>query len=216
MPAPDHSALQALLRDRKTSTKGRATRWMQICLSAELSMKVALAEQELEAAKAAVDEATKNADQRAGGKVAIDPELDKAVKAAERAVAEAEDMADAASVTVTFTALKAHDYDALMKEHPPREGNQIDAMNDRNESTFPDALMLASATKVEDADGNLIDMDIADLIGTLSNGERAIACQASNEANDRTLAATPFFSANSRSRQRSGSNSKRRSSTASR
>jgi hypothetical protein len=206
---PDHSALQALLQDRKTSTKGRASRRMGICLSAPLSMTLALAEQELDAAKAAAETAQDNAETRAGGKISIDPALTKQVKAAEKAVAEAEAAVDAASVTVTFTALKAKDYDALLKEHPPRDGNKLDAAVDRNESTFPDALMLKSATKVEDADGNLVDMDIPELLETLSNGERIIACQAANSVNDRTVN-VDFSDANSQSRQRSGSSSNRR------
>jgi hypothetical protein len=206
---PDHSALQALLQDRKTSTKGRASRRMDICLSAPLSMTLALADQELQAVEAAIKTAEENADKRAGGKVAIDPELTKRKKAAEKAVADAEAAVDAASVTVTLTALKAADYDALLKEHPPREGNERDAANDVNNDTFPDALVLACATKVEDADGNIVEMDFAELFSTLSNGERIAACQAANEANLRTLS-VPFSDANSRSRQRSGSSSSRR------
>jgi hypothetical protein len=206
---PDHSALQALLQDRKTSTKGRPSRRMGICLDARLSTTLGLAEEDLAAAKAAADVAAGTADKRAGGKVAIDPELTKQLKAAEKAVAEAETAADAATVTITFTALKAADYDALMKEHPPREGNQMDAVADVDESTFPDALMLKSATKVEDADGNLVDMDVADLLGTLSNGERIVACQVAGDVNRKTLS-VPFSDANSQSRRRSGSSSNRR------
>ena len=206
---PNHEALQALLQDRKSPKGGRATRRMDICLSAPLSMTLALAEQDLAVVEADIALAEATADKRAGGTVAIDPELTKQKKAAEKAVAEAEAAVDAASVTVTFTALKANDYDELLKKHPPREGNPIDAENDRNESTFPDALMLASATKVEDADGNLVDMDIPELLGTLSNGERIIACQAANSVNDRTLN-VHFSDANSQSRRRSGSSSNRR------
>ena len=180
---------------------------MAICLSEPLAAKLADAEEDLAAANAAVEEAQKHADVRAGGKVAIDPDLDKRVKAAEKAVAEAEADVDAASVVVTFTALKAADYDELLKEHPPREGNELDALRDANQATFPDALMLKSATKIEDADGNLVDMDIADLIGTLSNGERILACQVANDVNLRT---STFSEANSQHRRRSGSNSKRR------
>jgi hypothetical protein len=206
---PDHSALQALLQDRKTSTKGRASKWMNICLDAKLSMVLALAEQELAETKSAVAVAELSAEKRAGGTVAVDPELTKKVTAAEKAVAVAEKAADAASVTVTFTALKAADWDALMKEHPPREGNEYDAANDVNTATFSDALMLASATKVEDSEGNIIEMDLAELLGTLSNGERIVACQVANDVNLRTLS-VPFSDANSQSRQRSGSRSSRR------
>lgn len=206
---PDHTALQALLQDRKTSTKGRASRRMEICLDEKLAMDLGRAEQELDVVEGLIADAEEKADKRAGGKVAIDPELRKRKTAAEKAVAAAETAADAATVTVTFTALKAKDYDALVKDHPPREGNPIDAGNDRNESTFPDALMLASATKVEDADGTLVDMDIPDLLDTLSNGERIIACQAAISVNDR-IQSVDFSDAKSPSRRRSGSGSNRR------
>lgn len=206
---PDHSALQALLQDRKTSTKGRASRWMNVCLVADLSKTLALAEHELDAANAAATEAAEHADQRAGGKVAIDPEITKRIKAAEKAADDAATAVDAASVRVTFVALKSHDYDVLQKEHPPREGNQLDAIADRNESTFPDALMLASATKVEDLDGNLVDMDTTEVLETLSDGERIVACQVANDVNGKTLS-VPSSDANSRNRPRSGSSSNRR------
>jgi hypothetical protein len=206
---PDHSALQQLLQDRKTSTKGRASKWMNICLDAKLSMVLALAEQELAETKSAVAVAELSAEKRAGGTVAVDPELTKKVTAAEKAVAAAEKAADAATVTVTFTALKSHDYDELLKLHPPREGNERDQATDVNQETFPDALMLASATKVEDSDGNIIEMDLEELLGTLSNGERIVACQVANDVNLRTLS-VPFSDANSQSRQRSGSRSSRR------
>ena len=203
---PDHSALQALLQDRKTSTKGRASKWMSICLDAKLSMTLALAEQELTVAKATAEAAT---EKRAGGTVPADPELAKVVTAAEKAVTVAAAAVDAASVTVTFTALKAADWDALLKEHPPREGNEYDAAGDVNQATFPDAVMRASATKVEDADGNIIEMDLGELLDTLSNGERIVACQVANDVNLRTLS-VPSSDAKSQSRQRSGSRSNRR------
>ncbi|HEY2086246.1 MAG TPA: hypothetical protein VGH54_09505 [Mycobacterium sp.] len=212
MPETDQGQRQeqllALLQDRKKSTKGRASRRMAICLSDELSMDLADAEQELAAAQQAAGEANATADVRAGGKVAVDPALAKAVKAAETAVAKAEAAADAASVIITFTALKAADYDEVLKEHPPREGNELDQLADYDRDAFPDALMLASASKkVEDADGNLIDMDVADLIAEMSNGERVIACQVAGNVNDRTAT---FSDANSQNRQRSGSRSNRR------
>jgi hypothetical protein len=206
---PDHSALQALLQDRKTSTKGRASKWMNICLDAKLSLDLALAEQELDAVDDAIAEAEKNGEKRAGGKVAIDPELAKRKKEAEKVVADAEVAVDAASVTVTFTALKAKDYDELQKKHPPRDGNQMDLAAEHNRDTFPDALMFASATKVEDVDGNLIEMDLTELLETLSDGERVVACQVSNDVNGRNLS-VPFSDASLPSRRRSGSSSKRR------
>jgi hypothetical protein len=200
-----HDRLQQLLQDRKTSTKGRAFRPMAICLDADLSMDLEDAERELAAAKAAAAEAQ---EMRAGGKVTTDPEMDKRVKAAEKAVADAEALVDEASVIVTFAALKAHDYDALLKEHPPREDNDFDKLDDYNRDTFPDALMAASASKkVRDADGDLVDMEVADVIAEMSNGERAVACQVAFDVNNRQ---SSFSEAKSRSRQRSGSNSKRR------
>lgn len=205
---PKHARLQALLQDRKTSTKGRASRRMAICLSTELSMDFEDAEADLAAAKKAVDEAEKTADRRAGGKLAIDPALTKRVTEAEKAVAAAEAAVDAASVVITIAALKAADYDALLKEHPPREGNELDGMSDYNRDTFPDALMAASASKrVEDADGGLVDMDVEDLIATMSSGERALACRVAFDVNQRE---SSFSAAKSQSRQRSGSSSNRR------
>lgn len=205
---PKHAALQALLQDRKTSTKGRASRRIAICLSTELSMDLEDAKGELAEANEAVTEAEKTADRRAGGKLAIDAKLTSAVKAAEKTVAEAEAAVDAASVIVTFNALKAADYDDLLKKHPPREGNERDAIYDYNESEFPDALMLASASRhVEDAEGNLVAMDVADIIDTMSNGERRLSCRLSTDVN---LRESSFSDAKSQSRQRSGSSSKRR------
>lgn len=209
MPEEDkHARLQALLQDRKTSTKGRASRRMAICLSTELSMDLEDAEADLAAAKKVVDEASKTADRRAGGKLAIDPALTKRVTEAEKAVTAAEAAVDAASVIITIAALKAADYDALLKEHPPREDNELDGMSDYNRDTFPDALMAASASKrVEDADGALVDMDVEDLIGTMSSGERALACRVAFDVNQRE---SSFSAAKSQSRQRSGSSSNRR------
>lgn len=203
-----HASLQALLQDRKSSTKGRASRRLAVCLSTDLSMDFEDAEQELADANKAAAEATSTADVRAGGKVAIDPEITERVKAAEKAAAAAEAAVDAASVVVTFAALKADAYDELKDRHPPREDNERDAIFGYNEKTFPDALMLASASKkVEDVDGNLIDMDVVELIDTMSNGERTLACQVAIDVN---LRQSSFSDAKSLSRGRSGSNSKRR------
>lgn len=206
---PDHSDLLALLQDRKKSSKGRASRKMTICLDEELAITHAEAEAELAAAKAAVNYAEDHADKRAGGKVAIDPALTKEQKAAEKAVEDAKSAMDAKSLVLTFTALKSGDFDALQAEHPPREGNEADGANQHNVDTFPDALMRASATKVTDTDGTLIDADLGDVIDGLSNGERIIACQVANGVNDRT-ASIHFSDAVSQNRRRSGSSSNRR------
>jgi hypothetical protein len=203
-----HARLQELLRDRKSSTKGRASRRMAICLSTELSMDLEDARAELAAANEAVANATANGTPRAGGRVPVDGELTKRVTAAEKAVADAEAAVDAASVTITFVALKAADYDDLLKKHPPREGNELDAAMDYDRDSFPDALMEASASpKIEDADGDLVKMEIADLIAEFSDGERALACRIAFDVNQRT---SSFSDAKSQSRQRSGANSKRR------
>ena len=202
---PDHSALQALLQDRKTSTKGRAFRPMAICLDTELSMDLEDAAAELAVAK---ETAAATTETRAGGKVSTDPEMDKRVKAAEKAVADAEALVDAASVIITFAAMKADEYDELLTEHPPREGNEMDALSDYNRDTFPDALMAKSASgRVKDADGNIVDMNVTDVIATMSSGERNVACKVSFEVNNRS---SSFSDAKSQNRQRSGSSSKRR------
>lgn len=210
MPSDEekHARLQAKLQDRKTSNKGRGSRPMKICLDAELSMDLEDADAELAAAEAAVEVAEANAEARAGGKVKIDLALTKRVTAAKKAVAEAEVAADQDSVIITFTALKADKYDELLELHPPREGNNLDKLSEYNRDTFPDALMAECALKqVKDVDGNLVDMDVAEIIAEMSNGERILACRVSNDLN---LRDSSFTEANSRTRRRSGSNSNRR------
>lgn len=203
-----HARLQAKLQDRKKSNKGRGSTPMKICLDAELSMDLEDADADLAAAKAVAEEAEANADARVGGKVSIDPAITKRLKAAEKAVADAEAAADADSVIITFAALKADKYDELKDLHPPREGNQLDQLSEYNRDTFPDALMEKSALpQVKDVEGNIVDMDVAEVIAEMSNGERILACQVSNELN---LRDSSFSEANSRSRRRSGSNSNRR------
>ena len=204
-----HAALKALLQDRKSPTpKGRASRPMALCLDTGLSMDLEDAEAELDEAKQAVDEAEAMAEPRAGGKIAIDPELTKRAKAAEKAVADAEAAVDAASIIITFAALKANDYDELLTEHPPREGNDQDPLYGYNLETFPAALMEASASKtIKDADGNLVELDIADILATMSAGERTVAAAVALNLNQRQ---SSFSDAKSQSRQRSGSSSKRR------
>lgn len=206
---PKHARLQALLQDRKSPTpKGRASRPMALCLDTELSMDLEDAEAELAEAKQELDAAEAMAEPRAGGKVGVDPALKKRVKDAEAAVAAAEAAVDAASIIITFSALKADAYDALLKEHPPREGNDQDALYDYNRETFPGAVMEASASKnVKDADGNLVELDIADVLATMSAGERTVAAAVALNMNQRQ---SSFSDAKSQSRQRSGSNSKRR------
>lgn len=208
MSAPDHDKLLALLQDRKQSSKGRASRRMSVCLDADLAADLEDAQAELAEANEAVADAAKAETPRAGGRVPTDPALQKRVTDAEKAVVAAERDVDAASVTVTFTALKADAYDDLLKKYPPREGDELDKISDYNRDEFPDALMRASASKkVEDADGKPVAMDVEELIDEMSNGERWLACQIAGQINDRT---SSFYEAKSQSRQRSGSNSKRR------
>ena len=208
---PDHDALRQMLQDRKESTKakgGRAARRMAICLDATLSEDLEDADAELAAANEELANAEANADTRAGGKVAVDPAVTKRVKDAEKSVAEAEKAADAASVFIWFKALRAEKYDEVLKEHPPREGNELDAISDFNRDTFPDALMRKSALPVvEDADGKPVAMDVQDVITEMSDGERNTGCRTALEVNGKS---SSFFEANSHSRQRSGKNSKRR------
>lgn len=199
-----HARLQAKLQDRKTSNKGRGSRPMKICLDAELSMDLEDADAELAAVHAAIEKAESGVEARAGGKLKIDPALTKRRAAAEKAVADAEAAADADSVIITFAALKAEKYDELKDQYPPREGDDLDKMNGFNQETFFDALMAASAaTQVKDVEGNIIDMDVADIIAEMSNGERILACQVSNDLNLRN---SSFSDAKSRTRRRSGSN----------
>lgn len=212
MPEVDHHEhLRALLQDRKSSTKakgGRASRRMAICLEADLAEDLEDADQELAAAKEDLAKAEANADVRAGGRVAVDPELTKRVAKAEKAVAEAVAAADAASVFITFKALRAEVYDEVQKEHPPRDGNELDLLSDFNRDTFPDALMRKSALPtVEDVNGRPVAMDVQEVITEMSDGERNTGCRTALEVNGR---ASSFFEANSHSRQRSGNNSKRR------
>lgn len=199
-----HARLQAKLQDRKTSNKGRGSRPMKICLDAELSMDLEDADAELAAVQAVVEKAKAGTEARAGGKLKVDPALTKRLAAAEKAVSDAELAADADSVIITFAALKAEKYDELKDQHPPREGDDLDRMTEYNRETFPDALMSASAAaQVKDVDGNIVDMDVAEIIAEMSNGERILACQVSNDLNERN---SSFSDAKSRTRRRSGSN----------
>lgn len=211
MPEDRHAALQALLQDRKSPTKGRISVPMNIILKANLALELDAAERELQAAKEAATEAEKasKGDARAGGQVPADPALLARVAEAEAAFEAAEEAAADATVKIHFAALKGNDYDELEKQHPPREGDEKDAAEGNNRSTFPRALMYESAVKVVDRDDQLVDMDCRDLLDTLSPGERLYAETIAMQVNIRTNA-VPFSVAGSSSRQRSGSKSKRR------
>lgn len=208
---PDHARLQQLLQDRKSPSKGRPSRTLRVCLDNDLAQDRAEAEQELASAQAELDVATEtaNQDKRAGGSVAVDPKIKKRHSDAEAAAKAARAAADEASVVLTFTAVKSDDYDALVEEHPPREGNEDDAKDGVNGVTFPMALMRASISKITDTEGAIVEMDVDDIVATFSNGERLIAMNASNEVNMR-ITSIPFSDASSPRRQASGSKSRRR------
>lgn len=210
---PDHARLQQLLQDRKSKTKnvGRPSRQLRFCLDNDLAQERAEAEQKLAEAKAELDAATAEAqaDKRAGGRVRVDAAITKLHKDAEDAAEKARTAADEDSVVVTFTAVQSEDYDELVTEHPPREGNEDDAKNAVNGATFPGALMRASISAITDIDGATVDMDPDDLVAGFSNGERIIAINASNEVNLR-ITSIPFSDASSPRRQASGSKSRRR------
>ena len=67
---------------------------------------------------------------------------------AEQAAAVKEQMA-AATIVFRLRAKDSHDWDDLLKAHPPREGNAEDTANGYNVDTFPDALIKASAVEPE-------------------------------------------------------------------
>lgn len=207
MSIPDerHAKLQALLQDRKTSKKGRASRYLDLILDADLAEALALARQELAEAEAERDDTfneTRKTDRRQGGTVPIDPVITERVEAAQAAADDAQTAADEATVRIVFVALKNDEFDQLTKEHPPRDSNEEDLEVGYNRDTFPDALMRACAAKVLDLDGNLLDVDPGDVIDGMSNGERVLACQVSNAVNMR-VASVPSYGASSQSRQRS-------------
>lgn len=208
---PDHTRLQQLLQDRKSPSKGRPSRTLRVCLDNDLAQDRAEAEQELAQAKAELDAATEaaKADKRAGGRVAVDAKIRKQFTDAEAAAEAARAAADEASVVLTFTAVKSDDYDELVTQNPPREGNEDDAKEGVNGVAFPMALMRASISKVTDTEGNIVEMDVDDIVATFSNGERLISMSASNEVNLR-ITSIPFSDASSPRRQASGSKSRRR------
>lgn len=67
---------------------------------------------------------------------------------AERAAAVKEQMA-AATIVFRLRAMDRNDWDDLLKAHPPREGDAEDKENGYDTSTFPNALIKASAVEPE-------------------------------------------------------------------
>lgn len=207
---PRHEKLQALLQDRKAK-KGRASRDLHICLDAELSAELAEAEGELDLVQERVDNATKEqaGDTRVGGRVPIDPNLKRALTAAEEKADAARDAAAEATVTIKLVALPADEFDELLKKHPPKDGDEDGKKFGADKDSFLDALLPACAGKVTDRAGTIIDLDPAEIFRTLSAGERSLARAMALEANQR-MASVPFSIAKSSSAQDSGGRSKRR------
>lgn len=208
---PDHEKLQALLNDRKSSSKGRATAKAHVCLDAEAATQAAIKRNELQVVKDEVErfETEAKGDARMGGTVPVPEEMQKRLADAQTAYDEAQDAANDATVSIVMVALKSADFDLLLKAHPPRDGNKEDDEFGADRSSFLKALAAECATKVLDQDGAIVDMEAADILGTLSSGERAMIEARSLEINQRT-ASVPFSIAGSPSRQLSGGKSKRR------
>ncbi len=212
--AERHERLQALLQDRKAK-KGRASRVLYLCLDAELAATLAEANGELNIIRSKIEEATKEQahDKRQGGVVPIDPELQPQLDAAEAKVAAASEAADNATIGVLLVALPSAEYDQLMKKHPAPDDDAASKDFGADVEPFLDALVLACATKVQDRDGALIDIDPDELYATLSSGERDIARRYALEINQR-VASVPFSVAKSSSARASDGRSKRRSPSA--
>lgn len=205
-----HVRLKQLLQDRRSPTKGRASRRLNVCLDASLAAAVAEAQQKVTEAEndiAAHNEQHKG-DIRQGGKIPVPQDLTDRLAEAERALEEAEAEADEATVSVLFVALKSDDYDKILKEHPPAEGNDADKEFGANRETFLAALMAACAQRVEH-NGEIIDMEPGEVLDTLTSGEKSIAHTVALEINLRSNSTVPFSGANSQSRQRSGGQSRR-------
>jgi hypothetical protein len=214
MSKDKHARLQQLLLDRKSKEpKGRASVPFPIILDADLAVAVNQAQQDLDAAQGAIDKYKADqakareegtGDRRHGSKAsAVPKELTDALAEAEKRVEEADAAADAAMVQLVLVALKSDEYDELTKLHPPREGDKKDAEDGVNRETFFAALLRDCATKVLDADDDEIEMDIDDVIGGMSHGEREVAFVAVRNLNMQ-MASVPFFSAKSQARRRKG------------
>lgn len=158
--------LAALLRDRGQTGKGRASRSIDVTLDVGLVEAVIVAEQAL------ADLPEKATAKRR--------------REAQAAMAAARSAADDATLRLTVTALCSDDFDDLVRRHPPRPSEPRDLAVDHDRSTFPDALLRASATRVTDLDGVPLDVSTDDVIDRLSNGERVVACRVSNGVNNFT------------------------------
>lgn len=216
-----HAKLQSLLQDRKAK-RGRASRVAYVCLDADLSTELAIAQGELDsinndieiAKHVDVSEDEAKADRRAGGSPTpaetIVPQdlLDKQA-AAEQKVKDAEDAADEVTVGLTITALKSDEYDELYKANPPEDGNKDDEKIGAHYVTFTDGLVLGGITKVADRDGNPVDIDVEALVRSLTWGERQVLRGVALDVNRRTIS-VPFSVTKSSTTQGSGSKSKRR------
>jgi hypothetical protein len=205
-----HARLKQLLQDRRSPTKGRASRRLDVCLDATLSAAVTEAQQKVAAAENDITahNAEHKGDVRQGGKIPVPQDLMDRLEEAEQTLEDADAVADAATVSVLFVALKADDFDKLLKEHPPEDGNEDHKEFGANRPLFLAALMTACAQRVEH-NGEIIDMEPGDVLDTLTSGEKSMAYAVALEINQRTNSTIPFSGANSQSRQRSGGQSRR-------
>jgi hypothetical protein len=210
---PDLEKMQQLLKDRQSPKgKGRASAPMPIMLDADLAVDLEQAKNRYANAESEVAEQEKAAagDKRVGGGKPPDlAEAQKTLTAAQKALDEAQEAADEHTVQLVFTALKADEFDELIKQHPPRDDDEGDQSRGYDRSTFPTALLVASPATVVTLDGDPFGLDPAEVISGMSHGEKDLARSVVLGLNVQTFS-VPFSAANSRSRQRSGGKSRRR------
>lgn len=209
---PDVEKLRQLLNDRndKSRPRGRASAPFPIILDADLAIDLSQARGELQAAETAVTDFENEAkkDARQGGRRKPPADMQADVDQAKQRVEELEAEADGVKVMLVFVALPAEENDALMKEHPPREGDEGDQQYGFNRLDFPVARMHKCANRVVGMDDEPLDLDPKKLVSGMSPGERDLAVQVCNGVNAQ-MASVPFYDASSQSRQRSGGKSRR-------
>lgn len=210
---PDIDKLRQLLNDRndKSRPRGRASAPFPIILDADLAIDLSKARAELQASETALDDFEKDAknDTRQGGRRKPPADMKTDVDEARQRVEELEAEAEGVKVMLVFVALPAEENDALLKEYPPREGDEGDQEYGFNRLDFPVARMLKCANRVVSMDDEPLDLDPQKLVSGMSPGERDLAVQVCNGVNAQ-MASVPFYDANSQSRQRSGGKSRRR------
>lgn len=210
---PDLAKLQQLLQDRndKARPAGRASAPFPIILDADLAVDLSRARQQLAIAEQAVTDWQTEAkqDPRQGGRRKPPADLQQAVTDAQQQVDDIEAEAEEVKVILVFVALTADANDELMKQHPPREGDEKDLEYGFNLAEFPVARMRECAARVVSMDDEPLDLDPKDLVAGMSPGERDLAVQVCNGLNAQ-MASVPFYDANSQRVQRSGGKSRRR------